>query len=266
MPNSKSQIIDHKQYSNPNVKNSKQFGYLNFSNLNLFGNWELKIENCREAGFASLVSILLIFVIAVFVTSLLVLSALTDERISRDTLNSMRSFATAESGLEDRMLRITSSKQYPSSGTLALNGGVATVLTGSSGNAKSVTSTADVASRIRRLVGSLYLNTQDVEFHYGVQIGDGGLVMENQSSFIGNVYSNGSISGLAGSEITGDVWVAGGTQPVPATEWTVQNGDAAFGAVAGSISTAVDSTGDVGAYASVALGSDDFARISYYDD
>src|SRR3989338_10945986 len=84
-------------------------------------------------GFASLVSILLIFVIAVFVTSLLVLSALTDERISRDTLNSTRSLATAESGLEDRMLRITSSKQYPSSGTLALNGGVATVLTGSSG-------------------------------------------------------------------------------------------------------------------------------------
>src|SRR3989338_8286044 len=174
-------------------------------------------------GFASLVSILLIFVIAVFVTSLLVLSALTDERISRDTLNSTRSLATAESGFEDVLWRIISAKQYPASYTFSLNGGSATVLTGSSGNSQSVTSTANVTSRFRRLAGSLYLNTQDVEFHYGVQIGDGGLSMENQSKVTGNVYSNGSISGLAGAEITGDVWVAGGTQPTPATQWTTQN-------------------------------------------
>ncbi len=41
-------------------------------------------------------------------------------------------------------------------------------------------------------------------FQFGVQTGEGGIVMDNNSSVIGNVYTNGSITGGNGSTVTGD--------------------------------------------------------------
>ncbi|MFH1366713.1 MAG: hypothetical protein ABIH38_01845 [Patescibacteria group bacterium] len=41
----------------------------------------------------------------------------------------------------------------------------------------------------------LELTTTDVAFHYGVQVGEGGLIMKNNSEIVGNIYSNGSITG-----------------------------------------------------------------------
>lgn len=46
-------------------------------------------------------------------------------------------------------------------------------------------------------------------FHYGVQVGDLGLTMSNNSKIYGNVYSNGNISGGNGSLISGDAYVSG---------------------------------------------------------
>jgi hypothetical protein len=49
-------------------------------------------------------------------------------------------------------------------------------------------------------------------FIYGVQVGDGGLVMDNNTTVVGNVYSNGDIiGGNNNAVITGDVIVAGPT-------------------------------------------------------
>ncbi len=50
-------------------------------------------------------------------------------------------------------------------------------------------------------------------FYYGMQIGNGGLTMNNNSILNGSIYSNGNIYGDDGVTINGDVWVAGGTQP-----------------------------------------------------
>lgn len=59
---------------------------------------------------------------------------------------------------------------------------------------------------------------EGISFFYGMQIGDGGLEMGNDNTFIGdgtnpgNVYSNGSIQGGGGNRFTGDVRVAGASQ------------------------------------------------------
>ncbi|MBI2011556.1 hypothetical protein HYS91_02190 [Candidatus Daviesbacteria bacterium] len=52
-----------------------------------------------------------------------------------------------------------------------------------------------------------------VAFNYGVQVGDGGLYMEQQGTIDGSLYSNGNAVIDQQSEILGDVYVAGGTQP-----------------------------------------------------
>ncbi len=53
------------------------------------------------------------------------------------------------------------------------------------------------------------ISATSASFFYGVQVGDGGLVMDNNSSILGNVYSNGPIDGGAGARITGDAFSAG---------------------------------------------------------
>ncbi|KKR81239.1 MAG: hypothetical protein UU73_C0003G0197 [Candidatus Daviesbacteria bacterium GW2011_GWA1_41_61] len=56
-------------------------------------------------------------------------------------------------------------------------------------------------------------------FYYGIQVGEGGLIMSENSqvtgvgSNVGSVYSNGNIIMQNNSGITGDVYVAGGIQP-----------------------------------------------------
>lgn len=45
-------------------------------------------------------------------------------------------------------------------------------------------------------------------FQYGVQTGEGGVEMANNASVIGNIYTNGSITGSNGSSVTGDAVLA----------------------------------------------------------
>lgn len=52
-----------------------------------------------------------------------------------------------------------------------------------------------------------------IAFNYGLQIGQGGISMGNGATLNGSIYSNGNISGGNNTLITGDVFVAGGTQP-----------------------------------------------------
>lgn len=53
------------------------------------------------------------------------------------------------------------------------------------------------------------IDTTIVSFNYGVQVGEGGLFMNNNARVNGNVYSNGVIDGASGTRITGDAFSAG---------------------------------------------------------
>jgi len=55
------------------------------------------------------------------------------------------------------------------------------------------------------------IDTESVSFNFGLQVGDGGLKMENSSSVVGNVFSNGVIDGTQNARITGDAFSAGPT-------------------------------------------------------
>ncbi len=50
-----------------------------------------------------------------------------------------------------------------------------------------------------------------VSFNYGMQSGEGGIILENTSSVLGNAYSNGPITGSGSNLIRGDVVSAGPT-------------------------------------------------------
>lgn len=50
-------------------------------------------------------------------------------------------------------------------------------------------------------------------FLYGIQVGEGGLDMDKNTTVIGSVYSNGNVDMDQFAQVTGDMYVAGGTSP-----------------------------------------------------
>lgn len=90
------------------------------------------------------------------------------------------------------------------------------VVTSISGTEKEITSTGYVPNKtspvVRRQVkANVTTSTTSVSFNYGVQVGDGGMVMNNNARVNGSVYSNGVIDGASGARITGTAYSAGAT-------------------------------------------------------
>lgn len=65
------------------------------------------------------------------------------------------------------------------------------------------------AERKVRARVSAEFNESSVSFHYGVQVGGLGVTMSNNSSVIGNIYTDGNISCGNNSQISGDAYVSG---------------------------------------------------------
>lgn len=134
--------------------------------------------------------------------------ALSEIRASRGEENSLKSFVLAEAGVEDLSYRIQSGKQYSSPESLTLDGATTvTTVTNLDAATRQVVSSGNVLSRVRS-VETLLTSTNGASFHYGTQIGDGGLEMDNSSRVNGSVYSNGNIVGNNEPRITGDAFAA----------------------------------------------------------
>lgn len=127
---------------------------------------------------------------------------------AKNLLLSKQSYYLAESGIEDGLYRLKAAMQVGASETLVLgDSSVITTLTTISSSQRKLESLSDVYSRDRKL--ELVVNAGvGASFNYGIQTGNGGFTMDNNSGVIGNVYSNGTIVGGPGSYITGSAYSA----------------------------------------------------------
>lgn len=133
---------------------------------------------------------------------------------ARELLLSKRSYYLAESGIEDLIYRIKTLKSYDPTENLNIEGFTAstTVLNLADGE-KEITTTADVSGLIKRIKSNI--TTGDgAAFNYGVQAGDGGFIMENNSLVNGNIFSNGPVNGENSNLVKGEVISAGATGSV----------------------------------------------------
>lgn len=89
-------------------------------------------------------------------------------------------------------------------------------------NTKVVESTSYIPSKsnpkVKRTIKVNVSKGVGVSFNYGIQVGDGGLQMKENSKVIGSIYSNGNVIMDNNARITGDAYVAGGTVPTPDQE------------------------------------------------
>jgi len=179
----------------------------------------------NEAGFAAVLSTLIIMGIVVIIISGVSLTTILEQKITRNTVKSAQAYYAAESGIEDSLYRIISDKNYQATNNLEINNASATINITDVGGQKNIVVNGEEADRFRNLQVSLEVTAETFAFYYGAQIGEGGLTMGNGSSIQGSVYANGNIVGGNNTTITGDAWV--GNAPTSADQQS-QTADANY--------------------------------------
>jgi len=184
--------------------------------------------NC-QIGFAAIFSTLIVLTIVSVIVAGVAAIVLTGQKIARNAVQSAQAFYSAEAGVEDNLYRIIKGKKYQAGNNLAVGSATAAINISGAGNQKTIRVEGEQSDHFRNLEVKLDVSTADISFFYGVQVGEGGLTMNNNSTVSGSVYSNGPVQGGGNNSIiTGDAWVAS----IPAAinqEWTSSDSGFIFG-------------------------------------
>lgn len=136
--------------------------------------------------------------------------------------------ATSEAGLEEVVARIQRGETVTSPLVLTVGSGTATITNTVVGSTWTVNSVGVVNGVTRKMQAEVTLETDDVIFGFGVQVGAGGVTMGNGASITGDIHSNGSILGSAGAFITEAATVAASAGPTLDAQWTTNDMDYDF--------------------------------------
>jgi len=186
--------------------------------------FETLIKNFRDQrGQITLILVVVIIVAGTVLVSGIGVVTYNEVRKIENVEKSSQSLYAAEAGIEDALLRVKNSMNYSSNYTLLVGSGSTMIdITGPIEDIN-ITSRGNVNNRIRKVAVSLDATPSDtgVSFLYGVQVGDGGLFMENTASIVGSVYSSGNITSSNNPTITGDAF-ASGTSTIDGGSWPGQ--------------------------------------------
>ncbi len=163
----------------------------------------------QKQGQAALIAVMLMLAImisAIFGASSL---ALRQAKVAEASTRARNAYFAAEAGVEDAVYRLKRGKNVTASFSLTINGATATTTVATPiPSRKEISSSGNFGGALRG-AKSILITSSDVAFTYGVQVGNGGLEMENTSQVIGSVYSNGDIVGNNSPVSTGDAFAAG---------------------------------------------------------
>ncbi|MBU1292424.1 hypothetical protein KKH07_03075 [Patescibacteria group bacterium] len=165
-------------------------------------------KNNYEKGAALLLSLTIILTVSVFIGASLTFLTLDSINSAQAKIESTKSYYLAEAGIEDTLLRLKNNMQISSPNTLTIGDDSTTIeITSPIGGSRTITSQGNADNKIKKIAVAYYITSDEVNFHYGAQAGEGGIIMGNNSGVQGNVFSNGSISGLG--TITNTATIAG---------------------------------------------------------
>lgn len=177
----------------------------------------------QQAGQLVILSLVVIGVILVSTLTLVGGSQLFIQNTAY-TNQSAQAVNLAEAGLDKAIasLNATGGSYSGEAETILGNGSYSVAVTTPDSGTKVIESTAYLPSKqnakVRRTVKATVSKGVGISFNYGVQVGEGGLEMFNDSTINGSLYSNGSVQMGNNARILGDAYVAGGTAPMPDQE------------------------------------------------
>jgi len=158
----------------------------------------------KRSQFGQAAITMVLALLSTTIVLVVALGVLTFNEVKKlnNIVKSSQSYYAAEAGIEDAIVRIKKKMSYPNPGTYTLSVGAGSTQVTISGplDSLSIISKGDVNNRIRKVAVNLTSlpSETDVDFNYGVQVGDGGLVMKSNSQVSGGVYADGSIKGPTG--------------------------------------------------------------------
>lgn len=181
----------------------------------------------NQNGLVALLMVIVVMMTSATLALSVVFVFLNQIKSTRNTAYSYESIYAAESGVEDILLRYFDADKnlpaFPSILTVGSATASSTISTDDLEN-DTITSEGDRQGRFRRIVVDTSPSGTGV-FSLAVQIGEGGLTMDSNSEVIGNVYSNGDITGASNTEIDGDASAVGIiSSPRPAVTGTKTEG------------------------------------------
>lgn len=143
--------------------------------------------------------------------------------------------AITEGGLDKAIWGLNADSNYSGEANTPLGDGTFSItVTNIDATTKRVTATGYIPNSSNPViqktieVEALYSGSEIV-FNYGVQAGQGGLILNNNNDIEGNVYSNGNIVAINNVEIFGDTWIAGNIAPEEGAIFTTQDTEYQFG-------------------------------------
>jgi hypothetical protein len=158
----------------------------------------------------------------VLVNTLLIISgAMIFSQSTNYRVKSSQALNLAEAGVDKALASLNATGgNYSGEQETFIGEGSYSVSVLSEGNIKTITATGYIPSRdnpdARRTITVMAALGAGIAFNYGIQVGDGGLEMNNHNTINGSIYSNGNIiTGSNNNRITGDIWVAGGVESEP---------------------------------------------------
>lgn len=190
----------------------------------------------KQDGAAALIAVVFLVAITLVITAGFSSVAINESQRSQTNLEGKKSYYLAEASNEDVVYRLATGKTVSLQETLILDGHGASTTRTILGSQEQVDTSADIEEHIRK-VRTLLTRTSNVSFNYGVQVGAGGLDMDNSSSVIGNVFSNGSITGANGAKITGDAIVSGAAHRIE--DMTIGDSSSGTGRASSFINTKI---------------------------
>ncbi len=198
----------------------------------------------RQKGYIMLVITVLMAGLLVYSATLVKTSVGAEQKervINYKTISS----DLAEAGIEKALWCLnqtagtncggTYGSDYAGESNVTFGGGIYdTIITAISGSVKQIESTGYYPNKTRPL-GKTIIRTRaaiaadKVSFTYGVQLGQGGIKLEENSVINGSIYAQGTIDGDNEATITGDAYVAAGAALAPDQQNTTYNADYIFG-------------------------------------
>jgi len=166
----------------------------------------------KERGFIALTITIIIFVAVLSITLSISFLTLSEQVIMANNLSSVQSYYAAEAGIEDALLRVFNPDiEYSGSYNFNVGIGTASVWIDKVSTTLTIESTGNINNKIKKVEITAIESVDEANFYYGIQVGEGGLVMDGNSQVLGNIYSNGPIKGSSNAKIYGDVYSAGPT-------------------------------------------------------
>ena len=169
-----------------------------------------KNTNKNEKGAAILIAIILFLFISMTIILGMVNPILKQTAISKNIIYSKESYYLAEGALEDAVYRLKNNKNITSGETMTLNGYITTINITTTGSGKTIDTISDREGIFRKMQSQLIVGV-GASFNYGVQTGVGGFNLTGNARVVGNVYSNGNITGESNAAITGTAIAANGS-------------------------------------------------------